>query len=91
MDIVSHAPRIEYDQYNSQSIIQYGLIGHALKSRDEIASKSAIVAIEYDKSHQAKKNKFSTLFCPACFEFFDIDDKNIIAGYFILNHHPLLY
>ena len=86
MEIISHATRIEHAQKNSKSIVEYGLISHALKSREEIASKNALTTIEYNNSN--KKNKFSTLFCPAGFEFFDIDDdKNIRAGYFILNYN----
>ena len=81
MDVVS----TQIDQKNSNSIVEYGLMSHALKSRNEIASKSAVAPIQYDKF--LKKTEFSTLFCPTGFEFFDIDDdKNIRAGYYINNN-----
>ena len=76
MDLIS----TQINQKNSNSIVEYGLISHALKSRNEIVSKSAVAPIKYDKS--LKKTEFSTLFCPTGFEFFDIDDdKNLRTGY----------
>jgi len=57
-------------------IVEYGFLNQALKSRSEIIRKGlAPIVPEFD--NPAKSNKFSTLFCPAGFQFFDSETDEL--------------
>jgi hypothetical protein len=58
-------------------IVEYGFLNQALKSRSDIIRKGLAPIIgEFDGP--AKTNKFSTLFCPAGFQFFDSENDDIM-------------
>jgi len=48
-----------------------GFLDYSKASRIEMMSKSLAPLMEYDVINGERSKKFSTLFCPAGFEFYD--------------------
>jgi len=66
-------------------IVEYRhFLDHAIKSRVEMEKKGkALAPITFEKQN-SRKSKFSTLFCPTSFEFFDPSDdgnKGSLKGF----------
>jgi len=57
-------------------LVEYGFLNQAMKSRVEMRKSLATLG-EYDHTSN-NKSKFSTLFCPAGFEFFDSENEELV-------------
>jgi len=57
-------------------VVEYGFLNQAMKSRAEMKKGLATLG-EYDNTYN-NKSKFSTLFCPAGFEFFDSENEELV-------------
>jgi hypothetical protein len=74
----------------SYPIVEYGFLNQAKKSRSEMERKGLATLSEYNSPTTPRKNKFSTLFCPAGFEFFDTENDDLIKKPSILDSQKVL-
>jgi len=72
MDIPAKLEPIEIEK-ESYPIAEYGFLNQAMKSRSDMERKG-LAPLGGDFERLVGKNKYSTLFCPAGFEFFEHDE-----------------
>jgi len=69
MEIIEENPMVEYKSF----------VNHSIQARNEL-ERGVLVPIGGEKTFSNSKTKFSTLFCPAGFQFFDAEDDVMKKG-----------
>lgn len=69
MEIIEENPMVEYKSF----------VNYSIQARNEL-ERGVLVPIGGEKTFSNSKTKFSTLFCPAGFQFFDAEDDVMKKG-----------
>jgi len=58
--------------------VEYGFLDQAKKSRNEMLRRGLAPVVDYEIVNGERRPKYSTLFCPAGFEFFEQEQEEIV-------------